>query len=144
MTHEDAGHYAAKHPGVELDPEIGRQLKDKIHDGLVACADAHAVATALRVSPRRVGIAIDLLEARIMDCQLGLFGSSVKPPATSLSADAQAALRQAVMDALVQGRLPCAAAWKIAGRLGIAKIVVRMECDRLNIKVNHCQLGAFA
>jgi len=144
MTHEDAGHYAAKHPGEELDPEIEKLLNAKITAGRISCENAHAVAGSLRVSPRRVGIAIDLLEARIMDCQLGLFGSSVQLPETELSPAAEKLLHQAVEATLVQGRLPCAVAWKIAETLGIAKIVVRAACDRMNIKVNRCQLGAFA
>jgi hypothetical protein len=43
----------------------------------------------------------------------------------------------------VQGRLPCAAAWKIADTLDIAKVTVKLACDRMNIKINHCQLGTF-
>lgn len=144
MTHEDAGHYAAKHPGAELDPEIEKLLKKKIIGGRISCENAHAVAGALKLSPRRVGIAIDLLEARIMDCQLGLFGSSVQMPEMPLSADTQASLCQAVKDALVKDRLPCAAAWNIAARLGVERIVVRAECERLKVKIKGCQLGAFA
>ena len=143
MTHEDEGHYGEKHPGVKLDPEIAKKLKEKINDDRISCADAHAVAAALKVSPHTVGVAIDLLEARIVDCELGLFGSGVEEPADRLSAGTQAALRQAVAAALVQGRLPCAAAWKIAETHGIARIVVGKECDRMNTKINRCQLGTF-
>lgn len=143
MTHEDAGHYGEKHPGAERDPEIEKQVKEKIHEGRISCADAHAVAAALRVSPRNVGIAIDLLEARIVECELGLFGSGVQQSETELSAEAEKLLQQAVESALVQGRLPCAAAWKIADKQGIARIAVKLACDRMNIKINRCQLGTF-
>jgi len=143
MTHEDAGHYGEKHPGAERDPEIEKQVKQKISGGRITCADAHAVAAALKVSPRKVGVAIDLLEAHIVDCVLGLFGSGVQQPASGLSAEAENLLRQAVEAALVQGRLPCAAAWKIAETLSIAKVAVKLACDRMNIKINRCQLGTF-
>jgi len=143
MTHEDEGHYGEKHPGAELDPEIAKRLKTKTREGRISCEDAHAVAAALKVSPRNVGIAIDLLEARIVDCELGLFGSGVPQPKGGLSAEAEKLLRQAVEAALVQGRLPCAAAWKIADTLGIAKIALKPVCDRMNIKINRCQLGTF-
>lgn len=143
MTHEDEGHYGEKHPGAERDPEIEKQVQKKIRKGRISCADAHAVAAALRVSPRKIGVAIDLLEARIIDCELGLFGSGVQPPASELSAEAEKLLRQAVEAALMQGRLPCAAAWKIAETLGTAKVGVKLACDHMNIKINHCQLGTF-
>ncbi len=143
MTHEDAGHYGEKHPGAELDPEIAKKLKEKINNGRISCADAHAVAAALKVPPRNAGITIDLLEAHIVDCELGLFGSGVQQPESELSAEAEKLLRQAVTAALVQGRLPCAAAWEIAERLGIAKIAVKLAGDRMSIKINRCQLGTF-
>ncbi len=143
MTHEDAGHYGEKHPGAERDPEIEQQVREKIREDRISCADAHGVAAALRVSPRKVGVVIDLLEARIVDCELGLFGSSVQQPENELSAEAEKLLRQAVEATLVQGRLPCAAAWKIAETLGIAKCAVKLACDQMNIKINHCQLGTF-
>jgi hypothetical protein len=143
MTHEDQGHYGEKHPGAKLDPEIAKKLKEKISDGRISCGDAHAVAAALKVSPRTVGIAIDLLEAHIVDCELGLFGSGVQQPEGELSAEAEKLLRQAVEAALVQGRLSCAAAWNIAKKLGIAKVAVKLACDRMSIKINRCQLGTF-
>jgi len=143
MTHEDAGHYGEKHPGAERDPEIEKQVKQKISSGRISCADAHAVASALKVSPQKVGVAIDLLEAHIVDCELGLFGSGLQQPAGELSAEAEGLLRQAVEEALAQGRLPCAAAWKIAETLGIAKVAVKLACNRMNIKINQCQLGTF-
>lgn len=143
MTHEDAGHYGEKHPGVELDPEIEKQVKQKTRGGRITCADAHGVAAVLKVSPRKVGMAIDLLEAHIVDCELGLFGSGVQQPETDLSGESEKLLHQAVEAALVQGRLPCAAAWKIAETQGIAKVAVKLACDRMNIKINRCQLGTF-
>jgi len=143
MTHEDAGHYGEKHPGAQLDPEIAKKLKEKISDGRISCGDAHAVAAALKISPRNVGIAIDLLEAHIVDCELGLFGSGVRQPEGGLSAETEKLLSQAVEAALVQDRLPCAAAWKIAETLGIARVAVKAACDRMNIKINRCQLGTF-
>ena len=75
MGHEDAGHYAAKHPqGTRANPDIEKRLKERIADGRIGCAAAHAVAGELGVPPSEVGVAIDLLEARIEKCQLGLFG----------------------------------------------------------------------
>jgi hypothetical protein len=143
MTHEDAGHYAAKHSGAALNPNIAETLKNKITAGKIPCGAAHATARDLKVTPGEVGVTIDLLEARIVQCQLGLFGDSGRPKNSGPSSDIADSLGQAIRAALVQERLPCAAAWKIAESFNIAKNKVKDECDRLNIKINGCQLGAF-
>ena len=79
MTHEDAGHYAAKHPNAKADPAIAAAIEEKQTDGRITCAAAHAIASKLGCPPEAVGVNIDLLEMRIAKCQLGLFGhGSVK------------------------------------------------------------------
>jgi len=144
MTHEDAGRYAAKHTGAAVNSEIAAQLKKHIVDGRVSCTAAHAVAQVLRVTPKQAGIAIDLLEARIVQCQLGLFGWDEKLPTAGLPVAEAKLLQQAIQAALANGRLPCPAAWKIAQSQAIAKPAVKEACDRLNIKICGCQLGAFS
>ena len=145
MTHEDAGHYAAKHPGAALNPHLAAKLKEKIIAGRITCGAAHATARDLKVSPGEVGAAIDLLEARIVQCQLGLFGEGGRQTGNldGAPADVADSLQQAIRAALVQGRLSCSAAWKIAESLHIAKNKVKDACDRLNIKISICQLGTF-
>ena len=143
MTHEDAGHYAAKHSGAALNPVIAARLKKKIKTGRISCLAAHAVACDLNVTPGEVGIAIDLLEARIVQCQLGLFGWSGQQAAGRTPDDVAAPLQQAIQKALVRGRLPCAAAWNIAASWNIPKNSVKNACDRMGIKISTCQLGAF-
>ena len=144
MTHEDAGHYAAKHPeGTKADPKIEHRLQEKIKDGKISCAAAHAIAGELNVPPEEVGITIDLMEARIHKCQLGLFGYQpekriVKPAATPAS-DVEAAVNADLLD----GRIACNKCWAIADRLGKKKMDVSSVCEGLGIKVNKCQLGAF-
>jgi len=65
MTHEDAGHYASKHPeGTEADSRILAAIKQKLADNHIACAAAHAVAEDLSIPPLQVGLTIDLMEAR--------------------------------------------------------------------------------
>ncbi len=79
MTHEDAGHYAAKHSKeTVLDERIAGEIRKTIKDGKVSCAAAHRIAEELGVTPAEVGVTIDLLEARIERCQLGLYGYSPK------------------------------------------------------------------
>jgi hypothetical protein len=144
MTHEDAGHYAAKHPPEKkLNQEIAEAVNLKAVNGKISCAAAHKIAGSLKVPPAEVGIAIDLLEMRINRCQMGLYGYTpekrIVKPAEKVSPE----LEKAILEALVSNRLPCAAAWEIAGKFGISKMKVSSACERLKIRISACQLGAF-
>ena len=52
-------------------------------------------------------------------------------------------LKNAISDALVQGRLPCKSAWDIALRFKMHKMKVSGACEAMGVKIKHCQLGAF-
>jgi hypothetical protein len=86
---------------------------------------------------------MDLLEINIVKCQLGLFGYSpvrkIVQPAESVSEELEAAIREAMTD----GRLPCAAAFRIAADFKLAKIRVSSACEKLKVRISACQLGAF-
>lgn len=144
MTHEDAGHYASKHPkGVEADPKIVEQVKQKLSNNHITCAAAHAIARDLSVPPSQVGMTIDLLEARIIKCQMGLFGyspqKSIVKPTEHVSSDLQNAL-----DTKQKGkRISCKHCWNIALQQGLQKLEVASACETLGMKVKPCQLGAF-
>jgi hypothetical protein len=144
MTHEDAGHYSAKHAsGEKPDPRIAQEIEGKALDGSITCAAAHEIAGELGVSSAEVGIAIDLLEIRIRRCQLGLFGYSpqkkVVKPAQSIAPE----LAKAIRDTLVHDRIPCLACWEIAEQFGMARIDVAAACEALEVKISSCQLGSF-
>ncbi len=144
MTHEDAGHYAAKHPDKKIDPQIAEAVAAKEKDGRVSCAAAHAIAEKLSVFPSTVGTNIDLLEKRIAGCQLGLFGHGSKlakkvKPATQVSGELEKAIRQAMEN----DRITCKAVWQVAEKMGLAKLELAAACEALEIKIKSCQLGAF-
>jgi hypothetical protein len=144
MTHEDAGHYAAKHPkGAEADPKVAEQIKQNLSNNHISCAAAHEIAATLSVLPAQVGMTIDLLEARITKCQLGLFGYSphknIVKPAESVSPD----LKNALETGLVDGHISCERCWEIASQQGLKKIEVASACETLGLKIKPCQLGAF-
>jgi hypothetical protein len=44
---------------------------------------------------------------------------------------------------LVNGRLPCAQAFRIAKKLKVAPKVIGDKANQLNIKIATCQLGCF-
>ena len=144
MTHEDAGHYAAKHAaGTEPAAEITEAVRDKIKDGHISCAAMHKIAGDLKTKPSEVGVAVDLMEARLNKCQMGLFGYTpdrrIVKPASEVSPE----LEEAIRNALVDGRIKCLSCWEIAKDFGIAKMDVASACETLHVRIFSCQLGAF-
>jgi len=144
MTHEDAGHYAAKHgEETKLDERIAGEIQKKIREGKISCSAAHRIAEELGVTPAEVGVAIDLLEARIERCQLGLYGYSPKRRIVEAAETVSMELETAIRGALTEGKLTCLSSWEIAKKFGIPKMAVCSACETLGIKLSSCQLGAF-
>ena len=144
MGHEDAGHYAAKHPeGTKSNPDIERMLKEKISNDQISCAAAHGIAKKLNVPPADVGVAIDLLEARICKCQLGLFGYQPEKRIVAPAESPSPAIKAAIESDLEDGRIACLKTWQIADRMGEKKMAVSNVCEGMGVKVSTCQLGAF-
>jgi len=54
-----------------------------------------------------------------------------------------AELEKKIMQSIVNGKLPCKAAFKIAAELKIEPVSVRESADKLHIKISSCQLGCF-
>ncbi len=48
-----------------------------------------------------------------------------------------------IQASLVDGKLPCAVAFKIAGKLKVTPKQVGDAANKLNIKITSCQLGCF-
>ncbi|MBW2544167.1 MAG: hypothetical protein JRD43_01580 [Deltaproteobacteria bacterium] len=144
MTHEDAGHYAAKHAaGTRPAPGIEEAVRDEIKDGHITCAAIHKIAGDLKVIPAEVGVAVDLMEARLSRCQMGLFGYTpdrrIVEPASEVSPELEAAIRKSLVD----GRITCLSCWGIAEEFGITKMDVASACETLQLRIFSCQIGAF-
>ncbi len=146
MKNSEKPHFAAKHPaGAKPAERVARAIANRAPDGHLSCAEGTALAAELGVEMRDVGTAADLMEIRIIRCDLGLFGmptKKVKRPPESLPAPSPE-LEAAIDQALVKGRLPCAAAWEIAAKLNLPRQEIARACDALKIKISPCQLGAF-
>ena len=145
MAHEDAGQYAAKYPdGTQMNPEIAERVRDRARDDRIGCAAAHAIAEELKCSPADVGMTIDLLEIRINQCQLGLFGHSpqkrIVKPAEHVSPEVQNAIKQVAQD---ERDISCINIWKIAEECDMTRLDAACACETLKIKISSCQLGAF-
>ena len=144
MTHEDAGHYAAKHAaGTKPAAEITEAVMDKVKDSHITCSAIHKIASELKTTPAEVGMAVDLMEVRLSRCQMGLYGYTpdrrIVKPASEVSPE----LEEAIRNSLVDGRIKCLSCWNIAKDFGIAKMDVASACETLHIRIFSCQLGAF-
>ncbi len=145
MTHRDEGHYADKHGAHEqYDHAIADAIRKRSAGGKLSCAAAFRIAGEMNIEPSGVGRAMDLLEIKIVQCQLGLFGHErgrhlIVKPAEAVPADLERALRAGLVD----GRLPCATAWEIAKRFDLPKMGITSACERLHIRICQCQLGSF-
>jgi len=145
VTHRDKGYYAEKH-GVhpQLDQAVTEVIRRRSRGGKLSCVAAFRIAEEMSIKPSEVGQALDLLEMKIIKCQLGLFGHEkgkrlIVRPAETVPPDLEEALRAG----LANGRLPCTSAWDIAERFDLAKMSVTSACERLNLRIDQCQLGAF-
>lgn len=146
MTHEDEGHYAKKHEDKELDQRIAAAIQDAKQEDEFACAIAERIGLDLGVPLSEVGVALDLLEIKIGRCEIGLFGyetASGRHAGFVPADDVPETVEQAIKGALVDGKLSCAAAWRIAREHELTRVEVGAACEALKLKISKCQLGAF-
>ncbi len=144
MTHEYRGKYATKHsPNQPVDEEVKKLVLEKIVDDRITCSAAHEVATTANVSPAEVGIVIDMVNARLTRCILGLYGYPDGKPVKKPPAKEDEVLLKAITDAADDNHLACKDAWDIADTLKVGRLTVSRMAEAHGIKVNKCQLGAF-
>ena len=144
MTHQDKGSFYKKHPeGTKVDENLKEEILKAAKNDSISCRAAEKISKAKGTALKEIGVAIDLLNINIVQCQLGLFGFSENqkrvPAAEFVAPDLEAAIRAA----LVNDRLPCAAAWDIARKLDMTRLEVCAACEKRKIKIKPCQLGAF-
>ena len=136
--------FRAKHePDVKPDSLIKDKIGKYIKNDELSCAVGFEVAKELKVSPGEIGNTLDLLNFKLIKCQLGLFGYKPKKkivkPQDSMNKD----LKDTISNALVDGKLSCKSAWDIASRFNVHKMTVSCICEAMKIKISNCQLGAF-
>jgi hypothetical protein len=141
--HKD-NQFAQKHgPDTKPDILIKNEIINRSKENKIPCAVAFEIAKELQVSADAVGMTVDLINYRLVKCQLGLFGyqpnKKIVKPQNKVSED----LKDAISDALIQGRLSCKNAWDIASHFKVHKMKVSGACETMGVKIKHCQLGAF-
>lgn len=134
---------SSRGPDTVVDPLLRDALLKRAAGGNLPCAVAFDIAKQLGVLPDAIGLAADLLELRLVKCQLGLFGYRPKKSIVKPAASVAPELEKAILASLVNDRLPCRSAWDIAKELKIHKMKVSAACDAMKIKIRPCQLGAF-
>ncbi len=144
MTREQGPKFSKKHESdAQVDPTIQKIIEKKAKSGEVACAAAFQVADELKVSPADIGKAIDLLDLKLIKCQLGLFGYGPEKKAVKAKQPESEQMENSIRGALVDAKLACHDGWEIACRFNVPKMAVSAACEALNIKIKPCQLGAF-
>lgn len=144
MTHLDKGKYFQKHSNqAKVDDSLRQEILQKAKENNIACAVAEEISQRKEMALGEVGMAIDLLNINLVECQLGLFGYSPQKKIVQPAKEVVLVLKENILAALDNGRLPCIAAWEIAGKLNIPRMKVSAACEALQIKIKPCQLGAF-
>jgi hypothetical protein len=143
MARKDKGNFSAKHENQQINETIASKIRDLAVEKCLTCSAAHRIAKQCQVSPAEVGVQIDLLEYRISECQLGLFGyadgGKKIAPDIHVSSECSRMLDQRTAD----NRISCLACWDIARDLKLTRLDISAACEQKNIKINACQLGAF-
>ena len=144
MTHLDKGKFFEKHPkDSKIDGDLKKEIIGQVKDNNISCKKAEEIAGEKEMAIAEIGKAIDILNINIVECQLGLFGYGEVKKIVQPAKEVTPQLKENITIALKDGRLPCAAAWKIAGKLNIPRMRVCAACEALQIKIKPCQLGAF-
>ena len=143
MTREQGPKFSEKHGAdTEINPAVKQKVEDKSKDNEISCAVAFQIAEEVRTTPIDVGKGIDLLDIRLVKCQLGLFGYGPGKKAVKPKPPQSPDLEEAIRVALAEKKLSCRAAWDRANRFKVPKMAVSAACEAINNKIKPCQLGA--
>jgi hypothetical protein len=144
MGDHDEGGFAAKHEaGSVPDPVIRAAIAERLKDRELPCAVAFDIAERARVSPAAVGKTADLMNCRLVKCQLGLFGYGAEKKIVKARGADDPLLVAAIEADLLDGRLACRCAWDIAARFNLTKLSLGGVCEAMGVRIKPCQLGAF-
>ena len=130
-------------PHAKPDSSIKYEILKQSLNSEFSCASAFLIAKKFNVSPSKVGTIADLINHRLVKCQMGLFGYRPEKKIVTPVKTTDQNLKNTITDNLVEGKLACKIAWDIASRFKVNKMRVSGICEGMNIKINKCQLGAF-
>ncbi len=122
---------------------IEEELKASLIDGYLPCAAAFEVARKLKAAPRAVGSVANSAKIRISNCQLGCFIVEKALHGDADSIIVSETVLASIKSSLINGRLPCAIAFKVSRELGVSLQEVGDATNKLRVKIASCQLGCF-
>jgi hypothetical protein len=141
-THSN--NYSNKHSADEApDPLAKEAIIQKAVNNKLPCAVAFNIAEELDIPVVQIGKTADLMNCKLTKCQLGLFGHTPENKRVTPQDTVDSEIKTAIQKALMDNKLTCENAWKIANSLNVHKMTVSAVCESLKIKINKCQLGAF-
>ena len=144
MTRDKSQKFSEKHgPEATVDNLIKEKIQEKAKGGELPCAVAFKIADEINRPPAEIGKTADLMDSRIVKCQLGLFGYKPEKKIVKPKSPDDDVLVDAIRAALKDEKLSCRDAWEIAGRFQVTKMTISAACEALKIKIKPCQLGAF-
>ena len=144
MAAEEKGKFSKKHGKDEKpDNQIQEKINIAIKNNELPCAVAFNIAKELGVLPKKVGITADLMNVKLVKCQLGLFGYKPKNKIVKPEEIDNPDLKKAVLSRIDKKKLTCKQIWDLADEFKIHKMKVSSLCDKSGIKIKECQLGAF-
>ena len=122
---------------------LAEELAGSLVGGKLPCPIAFKVARKLNVAPKVVGDKADELGIRVINCQLGCFGVQKATHDELRDMQISAPVEEAIRAALINGKVPCEAAYGIASKLKVSRRKVGDTASKLDIRVSNCQLGCF-
>ena len=136
--------FSDKHgPAASVDGSIKDKVAANAKEGELPCAVAFKIVDELKTTPAEVGKTVDLLDFRLVKCQLGLFGYKPDKKIVKPKFLEDPELENTIRSALSDEKLACRDAWDIARQFQVSKLTVSNACEALKIKIKPCQLGAF-
>jgi len=127
--------------------DLQQALAERLEDGKLACAQAHALAAEYGLEPLAVGQAADAAGVRVFRCQLGLFGYGPKSEGKHKIVQPMENVPRELADRLRSAAgadgISCLAIWRIAAELGTTRLEASGAVEALGLRVSTCQLGCF-
>ena len=144
MSKDKPQKFSDKHNAADKpNPEIMKKIEQRSKNKEIPCALAFEIIEESGFLPADIGKNIDLMNFKLIKCQLGLFGYTPDKKIVNAQDTPDNDLKAAIKGALVNDKLPCQSAWEIADRFQVPKLTVSGVAEGMGIKVKPCQLGAF-
>jgi hypothetical protein len=131
-----------------MDEQLHQAIVERLEEGRLPCAEAHAIAHRFGLDPLSVGQAADDAGIRISRCQLGLFGYGPKSEGKHKIVQAMEHVPEPLAEklhaAVHRDGITCVDIWEVADELEISRLEASNAVEALRLRVSRCQLGCFA